>query len=80
MRVRALKARVRQGKIVVEESTDLPEGTRLELVRVDELEADERAAFLRSVQEGLADADAGRIVDDNEARGHLEAKFGPLAS
>jgi len=41
---------------------------------------EDREALLRAVREGIADADAGRVVDDAEARERLEAKFGPLAS
>jgi len=76
----ALKARVRHGRIVVDEPTDLPEGTELDLVRADELELEDRESLLRAIREGIADADAGRVVDDAEARKRLEAKFGPLAS
>ena len=76
----ALKARVSRGRIVVDEPTDLPEGTELDLVRVDELEIDDRDALLRAIREGIQDADAGRVMDDAQARERLEVKFGPIAS
>ena len=76
----ALKARVSRGRIVVDEPTDLPEGTELDLVRVDELEVDDRDALVRAIRDGIQDADAGRVMDDAQARERLEAKFGPIAS
>ncbi len=38
----------------------------------------ERDRFLAAVDEGLADADAGRLVDDEELGAELDAAFGPL--
>ena len=59
----ALKAHVHNGRLVLDIPTSLPEGTELELVLADGTEPmddDERAALLASLDEGLADADAGR--------------------
>ena len=59
----ALKARVHNGRLVLDIPTSLPEGTELELV-VDDgkepMDDAERAALLASLDEGLDDADAGR--------------------
>jgi predicted transcriptional regulator len=45
-----------------------------------ELDVDDRDALLRAIHEGIQDADAGRVMDDAQARERLEAKFGPIAS
>lgn len=37
-----------------------------------------RARFVTAVQEGLDDADAGRVVRDEELGDILDARFGPL--
>lgn len=37
----------------------------------------ERARFLEAVREGLADSEAGRVIDDPELTRELEAEFGP---
>jgi hypothetical protein len=64
-----LRARVRNGRIVVDEPTDLPEGTVLNLVLDDgddELGDDERRRLHAALEEGLAqlDADQGIPVGD----------------
>lgn len=38
----------------------------------------ERERFVASVEAGLRDADAGRLIDDSEFEAELEAEFGPL--
>jgi prevent-host-death family protein len=37
----------------------------------------ERARFVSAVREGLADADAGRMVSDVDLQRELDAEFGP---
>jgi hypothetical protein len=62
----AVKARVVNGHLVVNEPTDLPEGTELELVSVDDdddMNDEDRAEVLRLIDEGLADVDAGNTRD-----------------
>ena len=64
-----LKARVRAGRLVVDEPTDLPEGTEVELLPLDPgdwLDADDRAALHAALRESDADVAAGRLVDANE--------------
>jgi hypothetical protein len=61
-----IKARVREGRLVVDEPTDLPEGTELQLLPLDPgdwLEADERTALHEALRESGADVAAGRLVD-----------------
>jgi prevent-host-death family protein len=37
-----------------------------------------QAQFIAAVQEGLDDADAGRVVSDSELGRKLDSRFGPL--
>jgi len=73
----ARKIRVENGRIKLDEPTDLPNGTELVVVPVDELEDvvlmqddglddEERQELLRSIDEGLADVDAGNVHDFKE--------------
>ena len=64
--MQALKAHVRSGRIVVDEPTDLPEGTEIRLVLPDDgddLDDDAREALHRALARGSADIAAGRTVD-----------------
>ena len=38
----------------------------------------ERDRFLAAVREGLADSEAGRLIDDEDLGTELDAEFGPL--
>ena len=62
-----LKAIVRNGKLVVDETpTDLPEGTERVLIvadQGDDLDDEERARLHASIGRGLADIKAGRVTD-----------------
>jgi hypothetical protein len=61
-----LKARVRAGRLVVDEPTDLPEGTEIELVPLDPgdwLDEDSRAALHQALLESDEDVKAGRLLD-----------------
>ncbi len=61
-----LRARVTNGRIHLDEPTDLPEGTELELLVVDELDETERArlhAALRASEEEFA---TGKTVSADE--------------
>jgi hypothetical protein len=57
------RARVRNGRLVLDEPTDLPEGTEVELVPVDDMDDDERAELDRSLEEGIEQARAGNTID-----------------
>ncbi len=39
----------------------------------------ERNRFLEAVREGLADSEAGRLIDDSDLDAHLDGELGPLA-
>lgn len=62
----ALKARVENGRLVMDEPTDLPEGTVLELVPAndeEDLDISERRELLKSIEEGLEDFERGEVED-----------------
>jgi hypothetical protein len=61
-----LKARVHAGRLVVDEPTDLPEGTEVELLPLDPgdwLDAADRAALHTALAESQADVTADRLFD-----------------
>ena len=64
----ALKAHVKNGRIVLDEPTTLPEGAevRLWVVDGDDLDDEERAALHEAIREGLDDAKAGRTIDADD--------------
>ena len=80
--MRALKAHVRGGRLVLDEPTDLPEGEAVELVPLDEvlasggdyLDDEERRRLHESIDRGLEDVRAGRTVDAGQVIASLRAK------
>jgi hypothetical protein len=61
-----LKGRVKAGRLVVDEPTDLPEGTEIELLPLDPgdwLDEDDRAALHKALLDSEDDVKAGRLVD-----------------
>jgi hypothetical protein len=61
-----LTARLKGGRLVVDEPTDLPEGTEVELLPldpVDWLDEDDRAAVHQALKDSDEDVKAGRLVD-----------------
>ena len=72
----ALKAHVVNGRIIVDEPVDLPDGTELEVYldrADDDMDEEERAELSRSIDEGLAAVDAGEVVDFDEVLASLRA-------
>jgi len=64
-----IKARVQAGRLVVDEPTDLPDGTELELLSLDPgdwLDEADRAALHKALHDSDADVAAGRLVDAAE--------------
>jgi hypothetical protein len=60
----ALKVRVENGRIKVDEPTDLPDGAEVDVMVIDdELSSEERAQLHASLDRALADSEAGRGVD-----------------
>ena len=61
-----LKARVKAGRLVVDEPTDLPEGTEVELLPLDPgdwLDDEDRAALHKALMDSEEDVKAGRVAD-----------------
>ena len=73
VRMQALKARVRNGRLVLDEPTNLPEGCEVELIPADELDDEERAELDRSLRAAIAEANAGDVVDADEFFAELRA-------
>jgi hypothetical protein len=72
-----IKARVRAGRLVVDEPTDLPEGTEVQLLPLDPgdwLDETDRAALHAALRESEADVDAGRLVDATEILKELRSR------
>ncbi len=77
----ALKAHVKNGRLVLDEPTDLPEGEVVELVPVDEvlagggdyLDDEERERLHDSLRESIEQMKAGQLIDADEALAQLRA-------
>lgn len=77
----ALKAHVKNGRLVLDEPTDLPEGEVVELVPIDEvlasggdyLDDEERERLHASIREGIEQMKAGQLIDADEALAQLRA-------
>ena len=60
----AHKVQVTNGRLVMDEPTDLPDGAEVEIVVIgDDLTAEERAELHASLDRALEDSDAGRGMD-----------------
>jgi hypothetical protein len=77
----ALKARVENGRIRLDEPTDLPEGQTIELVPIaevlalggDNLDDEERAALHEALDEAETDIASGRTVTEEDVWRTLRA-------
>lgn len=72
-----IKARVRAGRLVVDEPTSLPEGTELELLPLDPgdwLDDADRAALHAALARSQADVAAGRLIDAADVIKRLRAR------
>ncbi len=76
-----LKAQVRNGRLLLDEATDLPEGQVVELVPVDQAWADgdddlddeDRALLHESLAESLEQAKNGQLIDGADALAEIRA-------
>ena len=73
-----LKARVHNGRLVLDEPTDLPEGEIVELVPRDstlddEFEDEEREALHESIRESIEQMNSGQLIDADVALARLRA-------
>jgi len=73
--MRYFDACVRNGRLTLDEPTDLPEGTVLELVSADDvlanggdlLDLEERAELARDLEASFAEGDEGKLIDADDA-------------
>jgi hypothetical protein len=62
--MQVLKVQVKNGRLLLDEPTDLPEGAEVQIVVLDDaLSSDERAALHASLDRALDDSEAGRGMD-----------------
>ena len=58
------KIQVRNGRLALDEATDLPDGAEVEILVIDdELTSEERAQLHASLDRALEDSDAGRGME-----------------
>jgi hypothetical protein len=71
-----LKAHVKNGRLLMDEPTDLPEGSEVELylVDADEFDPEERARLIQAIEDGEEDIANGDYVDGAEFIAQLRAK------
>lgn len=77
MAVRSIRAKVRNGRLIVDEPTGLPDGTELTLVADDggdELDDAERVELDAALAEADADVSNGRVVPAADVLRALGAK------
>lgn len=74
--MRALKAHVKSGRLVLDEPTDLPEGCEVDLVAIgdDNFGPEERARLDAVLELSIAQARAGQSIDANDVIGKLLAR------
>ena len=71
------KARVHNGRLVLDEPTELPEGTEVVLAVADDgddMDDEERARLHESLRRSIAQAKAGQLIDGDEVIGKLLAR------
>jgi hypothetical protein len=75
MTMQPLKAHVHNGRLVLDEPTDLPEGevVYLQPVEADELDAEERARLHEALRESIEQMRSGQTLDAAEALAELRA-------
>jgi hypothetical protein len=71
------RVRVENGRIHIDQPTDLPDGTELELVIADEgdeLSPDERRALNAALEAGWAEVEAGEVQPASEVLDELRRR------
>lgn len=70
-----LRAQVKNGRLVLDQATDLPEGEVIYLVPADadEMSDHERAALHDSLRESIEQMQKGQLIDADEALAQLRA-------
>ena len=70
-----LKAHVRNGRLVLDQPTDLPEGTEVTLaITDDELDDEERARVIASIERSMDQVQAGKHIDADVVIARLLAR------
>jgi hypothetical protein len=72
-----LKARVTAGRLVVDEPTNLPDGTELDLLPLDPgdwLDETDRAALHKALRESNVDIATGHLVDADDILRELRSR------
>lgn len=71
-----LKAHVKNGRLVLDEPTDLPEGEVVELVPADTdvMDDEERAALHESLAVSIDQMKKGQLIDGEEVLARLRAR------
>ena len=76
--MQAVKAHVENGRIVADEPVNLPDGTLLRVVPMDEIDEEltdqERAEIEQAIEEGYGDFERGDFEDAGEFVARLVAK------
>jgi len=73
----AVKAEVKNGRLLVDEPTDLPDGTviYLEPVEADDLSAEQRAELNAMLDESLDELEQGKAVDGEAYLAELRSRL-----
>jgi hypothetical protein len=75
MTMQPLKAHVKNGRLLLDEPTDLPEGTEVEMLALDDaFDPEERARLLRALDDGADDVERGDHVDGFDFIAQLRAR------
>ena len=76
MTMPSLKAHVKNGRLLLDEPTDLPEGEVIELVRADadDRDDDDRAGLHESLRVSIEQMNNGQLIDGDEALAKLRAR------
>ena len=72
-----LKARVRSGRLIMDEPVDLPEGTEVELVPADDgdsLDEEDRARLHAALERSAAQFQSGEGIPADEALGRIKGQ------
>jgi hypothetical protein len=74
--VTALKAHVRNGRIIVDEPVDLPEGAEIDVYLYNDaahaMSRKERAALEQALERSLAQADGGDLIEADDVLAELQ--------
>ena len=74
----ALRAHVVNGRIVVDEPVDLPDGAEVRVylydAAADGMSKEERAALESALEQSIAEADAGKLIDADDVLDELRGR------